>query len=122
MKRLLGIAIVFVLKAGLAEGGGGIGGFGMVTYDGTSHRIWISGHLDERFEIVRRGVNPNGDAMTYFMEPADFSRLQQAVDSRKVIQAQDDNGGTRSYRCVSGDQPQQVELIDRRAAIRSEVK
>lgn len=127
MKRLVGIALMFVLGAGVAQGGGigGLGGGGAgltIVYDAVTHSIWIPGHLDERFEITRRGASRDSELATYFMEPSDFSRLQQALDSRQVISAWGEHGGTRSYRAVSGDQPQQVELIDRRAAIRSKVR
>ncbi len=119
---------MFVLAAGVAQGGGlgGLGGgLGMTAYDYVHQRVLVPGslnHKDKRFEIIRRGVTADAGANSYVMEPGDFSRLQQVADSGKVINVLDDYDQTLSCRAVSGDQPQQVKLIDRRAAIRSEVK
>jgi len=126
MKRLIGIALLFVLGAGGAQAGGiggiGNGGAGLtVVYESSTHSLYIPGRLDERFEVLRRGVNSDSGLTVYYIEPGDFYRLQNALDSRQVINGYNDKGGMRSYRAVSGDQPQQVELIDRRAAIRNEV-
>jgi hypothetical protein len=122
MKRFFGIALMFVLGAQAAQGGGigglGGGGAGMIRFDPMTLSIWVPGRLDERFEITRRGYSPDSELMTYFMEPGDFARLQDALDSRQVIQAHGEDG-KRSYRAISGEQMQQVELIDRRAAMRS---
>ncbi len=126
MKRFYGIALMFVLGAQMAQGGGigGLGGGGAsltIRFDPTTYSIWVPGRLDERFEITRRGYSPDSNVVTYYMEPSDFARLQDALDSRQVIQAQGADG-KRSYRAISSDQWQQVELIDRRAAIRSDVE
>ncbi|WP_141734362.1 hypothetical protein [Oligoflexus tunisiensis] len=122
MKSYFGIALFFVLGAQVAHGGG-IGGLGggtglTIHFNPTTQSIRVPGHLDARFEIARRGAGSESD---YYMEPGDFARLLEVSDSRQVIIVWSE-GGTRSYRAVSGDQPQQVELIDRRAAIRSEVR
>lgn len=126
MKRFFGIALMFVLGAQMAQGGGigGLGGGGAaltIRFDPTTLSIWVPGRLDERFEISRRGYSPDSDLTTYYMDAADFARLQSALDSYQVIQAQGSDG-KRSYRAISSEQMQQVELIDRRAAIRSEVR
>jgi hypothetical protein len=83
--------------------------------------IWVPGRLDERFELIPRGHRSDSGLTTYAMEPGDFARLQDVLDSRQAIRAQGE-GGARSYRAVSGEQLQHVELIDRRAAIRSDVR
>jgi len=121
MKRLIGIALGFVLGTGLAQAGGigGLGGGGIglvIVYDQFTHSIWVPGQLDEHFEINRRSASSDSG---YYMDSKDFRLLQAAQDTRQVISAKDEGGGTRSYRVISGDQPQQVELIDRRAAARS---
>jgi hypothetical protein len=126
MKRLFGIAFLFVLGAQVAQGGGigGLGGGGAgltIRFDPLTLRVWVPGRLDERFEVMPRGYHSDSELTTYSMEPEDFARLQDVLDSRQVIQVRGE-GGTRSYRAVSGEQLQQVELIDRRAAIRSEVR
>jgi len=123
MKRRIGIALGFVLATGVAQAGG-IGGLGggiglVIVYDSVNHTICVPGQLDEHFEINRRGASPDSGLPAYIMENKDFKILLNAQDTRQVITAKDEVGATRSYRVISGDQPQQVELIDRRTAIRN---
>jgi hypothetical protein len=127
MKIFLGIAFIFALAAQVAHGGGigGIGGGGGSTvaiyYYPATKILKIAGRPDMHFEIARKGTSRDSSLRTYYLEPAEFARLLEISDSREVISVQGE-GGTSSYRVVSGEQLQQVELIDRRAAIRGEVR
>lgn len=128
MKRFLEIACLFVLGSGVAQAGGIGGGSGNtigsgapVVYDSSTQVIRIYGRTDEHFEIGPRGSYSASGLTTYYMDPADFAKLQDLVDSRKVLNAvviKSDGEVIRSYNVVSGDQLEKVELIDRRAAIR----
>jgi hypothetical protein len=125
MKRFLSIAFIFVLGSQVAQGGG-VGGFGgsrapLIYYDPITHSLIIHGRPDIHFEITRKGSVSDSNLKTYSLDAAEFARLLEISDSREVISVQGE-GGTSSYRVVSGEQLQQVELIDRRAAIRGEVR
>jgi len=122
MKRRLGIALGFVLGTGVAHAGGigGLGGIGLVAiYDQKTHTVCVPGQLDEHMEITRRGSSSSADLTAFYMNNNDFKFLQDVQDTRKTMSVKDENGATRSYRVISGDQTQQVELVDRRAAVRS---
>lgn len=117
---------MFVLAAGVAQGGG-LGGLGgglgkTATYDSVHEKVLVRGSLndtDRRFEIIRRGMTADAGANSYVMEAGDFARLQKVADSGKVINVIDEHKQTLSCRAESGDQPQQVKLIERRPAMRS---
>jgi hypothetical protein len=119
MKIIVGIALGIGLMATSANAGNSLGGFGGngMYYDAANYTLYIPGKLAERFAIMREGTGLYSDYDVYPMSADDFARLRNAADSRLTISAKGESG-TRSYRVYPGDQYNEVELIDRRAAIR----
>ena len=111
MKRIVGIAFFLALSANVATGVGSVGGFnGMY--------MFVPGKLAERISILREGSTSDSDYIAYPMTPDDFARLRNAAESQRIISAKGENE-TRYYRVYSGDQYNEVELVDPRAAMRN---
>ncbi|HET9238138.1 MAG TPA: hypothetical protein VFO10_12840 [Oligoflexus sp.] len=111
MKRIVGIAFFIALSANVASGAGSVGGFaGMY--------VSVSGKLTERIVILREGSTSDSTHIAYPIPPDDFARLRNVADSWQFISAKGENG-TRTYRVNSGDQYNEVELVDPRAVMRN---
>jgi hypothetical protein len=111
MKRIVGIAFCLALGAGVASGAGSVGGF-------TGMYVFVPGQLAERISILREGSTSDADYLAYPISADDFARLRNAADSMQIISAKGENG-TRYYRVYSGDQYDEVKLVDPRAPSRN---
>jgi hypothetical protein len=80
--------------------------------------VFVPGKLAERISLLREGSTPDSDYAAYPISSDDFARLRNAADSLQVISAKGDNG-TRYYRVYSGDQYNEVNLVDPRAVMRN---
>jgi len=124
MKHFSEIALFFFLCADIAGatgiGGGSSGGAGrsVIVYDSQSNMLCIPGRLEEHVEISSLVVEFEANKASYTMSASDFALLHKAQDTLQVIDATTDSGAIKSYRIISGDEIDQLELIDRRAAIR----
>lgn len=113
MKRIVGIAFGIAFSATVANGGGTVGGF-----DGMY--VFVPGKLAERIAILREGSSSDSNFIAYPMSPDDFARLRNAADSQRMISAKGVNEKEpRYYRVYSGDQYNEVELVDPRAVMRN---
>jgi len=110
MKRLVGIALGIAFSATTANGGGSVGGF-------SGMYVFVPGKLTERIAILREGSTSDSDYIAYPLSPDDFVRLRNAADSQQIIPAKGENG-IRYYRVYSGDQYNEVELVDPRTVMR----
>ncbi len=127
MKRFLEVACLFALGSGIAHAGGIGGGSGntigsrvRIEYDSTTQVIRIYGRTAERFEIGPSGSSSASGLTTYPMDPADLTKLQDLADTRKALNAvviTRDGEVAQSYNVVSGEELENVKLIDRRSKI-----
>jgi hypothetical protein len=118
MKRLVGIALGMALGATIVQAGGSIGGVGLY-YDAVGYTLRIPDKLAERFAVLRQNGGADSNLTTYSIKADDFVRLQNLADSRLTVSGKDSNDETRSYWVYSGDEINELMLIDRRAKMRN---
>lgn len=118
MKRLVGIALGMALGATIVQAGGSIGGVGLY-YDTVGYTLRIPDRLAERFAVLRQNGGAESAIMAYSIKGDDFARLQNLTDSRVAVSGKDSNNETGSYWVYSGDEINELMLIDRRAKMRS---
>lgn len=118
MKRLVGIALGMALGATIVQAGGSIGGVGLY-YDAMGYILRIPDRLPERFAILRQNGGADSDLIAYSLRGEDFARLQNLADSRLSVSGKNSNNETSSYWVNSGDEINELKLVDRRAAMRS---
>lgn len=126
MNRIVEFTLLLVFISSIAQASGGIGGSGgsgraVIVIDPVSRTIYFPGQLDDCFEILPHDATVAPGTRTYYLDANDFVMLQNAQDTLATFEAQGADGSTKSYRVKSGDQLNQVEMIDRRAAIRSDI-
>jgi hypothetical protein len=117
MKRIVGIALGMALGATIVHAGGTIGGFGReLFYNTVTHTLTIPGKLADYIFIARQGSSLDSEVKAYPMKALGFASLQDAADSQLMITVKGADEKTRSYWVNSGEELNEVELADRRAA------
>lgn len=120
MKLIVGIAFGIGLSTTVALASGTLGGFGLY-YDSSTRTLIIPGKVAEQLFIMRAGSPYHQGYTSYELSADEFARLQRAADTNITISGTNKDRQVRSYKVESGDQIDEVKLIDLRIKMRSEV-
>lgn len=123
MKRNVGIAFGIAFSATLAFAGsiGGLATGNGMYYDASTRTLVIPGKVAEQLFIMRAGSPYYQGYTSYELSADEFTRLQRAADTNLTVSGTNKDRQVRYYKVESGDQIDEVKLIDLRIKMRSEV-